>query len=239
MNVAIIFAGGTGQRMNTKARPKQFLEIHGKPVIIYTLEHFQSHDSIDKIVISCVSAWMGYCQKLVEEYQLTKVVKVVAGGSSGQASIFNGLITAGEFCSEKDIVLIHDGVRPLINEQIITDCIACVKRNGSAITVAPAVETIFIKNADGTVGEIFQRSVCEMAKAPQCFFFGDLYNAHLQSQQEGRQDFIDSASLMQHYGYKLYSVNGPSGNIKITTPVDFYIFRAILDAEESFQIAGL
>lgn len=239
MNIAIIFAGGSGQRMNTKSKPKQFLDVHGKPVLIYTLEFFQNHNDIDGIVLVCINSWIDYCKQLLDKYNITKVLDIISGGKSGQESIFLGLKTAYEKYDKDTVVLIHDGVRPLINGEVITKCIECVKEHGNAVTISPAVETIFKKNNDGTVGAIFKRSDCEMAKAPQCFYLKDIYSAHLKAQAENKNDFIDSASMMQYYGQKLYTVEGPMENIKITTPSDFYIFRAIMDARENLQILGL
>lgn len=240
MNIAVIFAGGTGQRMNTASKPKQFLELHGKPIIIYTLEYFQKHSQIDGIVVVCLESWIDYCENLLKKYQIDKVLKIVPGGNSGQESIFNGLEAAHQISdNEQDIVLIHDGVRPLINEALITNCIASVKKHGNAITVSPAIETILLKTEDGDIGNILKRSECEMAKAPQCFYLNDIYSCHLKAKAAGKDDFIDSASLMQYYGYKLNAVVGPLENIKITTPADFYIFRAIMDARENLQILGL
>ena len=240
MNIAVIFAGGTGQRMNTASKLKQFLELHGKPILIYTLENFQNHPQIDGIVLVCLESWIDYCKELLQKYHITKVLKVVPGGNSGQESIFNGLKAVNDvFGEENNIVLIHDGVRPLISEKLITDCIAMVKNKGNAVTVSPAIETILIKNSDGSIGNILKRSDCEMAKAPQCFYLNDIYSCHLKAKVAGKDDFIDSASLMQYYGYKLNAVEGPMENIKITTPADFYIFRAIMDARENLQILGL
>lgn len=240
MNIAVIFAGGTGQRMNTASKPKQFLELHGKPIIIYTLEYFQKHSQIDGIVVVCLESWIDYCENLLKKYQIDKVLKIVPGGNSGQESIFNGLEAAHQISdNEQDIVLIHDGVRPLINEALITNCIASVKKHGNAITVSPAIETILLKTEDGDIGNILKRSECEMAKAPQCFYLNDIYSCHLKAKAAGKDDFIDSASLMQYYGYKLNAVEGPLENIKITTPADFYIFRAIMDARKNLQILGL
>ncbi len=240
MNVAVIFAGGTGKRMNSRAKPKQFLEIHGKPVLIYTLEKFQHHKDIDAIVLVCLETWLNYARELIKKYHLTKVKGVVSGGHSGQKSIFHGLEEAVKISSgNNDIVLIHDGVRPMIDEETISNCLDCVKKHGNAITTTKAIETIFANSREGKVGSIFNRSQCLMARAPQCFYLSDIYNAHLKAQQENKDDFIDSAMLMQHYGEDLYTVDGPSENIKITTPTDFYLFRALLDAQESMQIVGL
>lgn len=239
MNIAVIFAGGTGQRMNTASKPKQFLELHGKPIIIYTLEHFQNHPLINGIVLVCLESWIPYCKELLRKYHIDKVASIVPGGKSGQESIYNGLKAAKDLYPEKSVVLIHDGVRPLINEQIISDDIQSVMENGSAITVSPAIETIVMKQDDGHVGNIFDRSCCELAKAPQCFYLKDIYEAHVRALEEGKNNFIDSASIMKYYGQKLSTVEGPSENIKITTPSDFYIFRAIIDAKENMQILGL
>ena len=236
MNIAVIFSGGTGQRMNTRTVPKQFLELHGKPILVYTIERFQRHPIIDGIIVVMHEKWLDHCCELIRHYYLDKVVP---GGKSGQISIYNGLKKAKELYSEESIVLIHDGVRPLIDEITISSAIECVKIHGSAVTVAPAVETITMEDSFGKVGRIIERSKCRFAKAPQCFFLRDIISAHEQAIQEGRTDFIDSACLMQCYGYDLYTVEGSSENIKITTPSDFYIFRALVDAKENSQIFGI
>lgn len=240
MNIAIIFAGGTGKRMNTKSVPKQFLELHGKPVIIYTLEKYENHPEIDQIVLVCLESWIPYAKKLLSKFQITKIVDIVPGGKTGQESIYNGIMLAHRISSdESDVVLIHDGVRPMIDENTITSCLSCVREHGNAITTTPAIETIFVNDHDGQVGNIFNRSRCTMARAPQCFYLKDIYAAHQKAKIEGKADFIDSAMLMQHYGAKLYTVEGPVENIKITTPMDFYLFRAMLDAKENMQIVGV
>lgn len=240
MNTAVIFAGGTGKRMNTKSVPKQFLELHGKPVIIYTLEKFDNHPDIGQIVLVCLEPWIPYAKKLLAKFQIAKVVDVVPGGKTGQESIYNGIVAAQRLSSSaSDIVLIHDGVRPMIDEETITSCLSCVRKNGNAVTTTPAIETIFVNGQDGRVGDIFNRSKCTMARAPQCFYLKDIYAAHQKARAEGKTDFIDSAMLMQYYGAKLYTVDGPVENIKITTPMDFYLFRAMLDAKENMQIVGV
>ena len=154
-------------------------------------------------------------------------------------SIFNGLKKASELFEPDSIVLIHDGVRPLINENTITSVIECTKIHGSAVTVSPATETIAIEESSGKVGKIIDRSKCKFAKAPQCFILRNILSAHKKATAERRSDFIDSVSLMQYYGYDLYTVEGPPENIKITSPSDFYIFRAIIDARENSQIFGI
>ncbi|WP_295235795.1 IspD/TarI family cytidylyltransferase, partial [Veillonella sp.] len=220
---AVIFAGGTGQRMNTKSKPKQFLLVHGKPVLIYTLEKFQLNQEIDGIILVCLESWIDYATLLCEQYKLNKIIKIVPGGSDGQESIFNGLLALKDIALKYDIILIHDGVRPLISSETISRCIKSVQENGNAITVAPAIETVFIKSNDNTVGKILNREQCFMAKAPQCFIFDDIFKIHQLAIKESKK-FIDSASMMLYYGKKLFTIEGFTENIKITTPADFYIF---------------
>lgn len=240
MNIAAIFAGGVGTRMHSKERPKQFLKIHDKPIIIHTLELFEDNPEIDMIVISCVENWIGYLNELIKKYNLRKVQKIVKGGKTGQESIFNVLKAAEELGNRKeDIVLIHDGVRPLINQKTIYDNIASVKKNGSAITSVKAKETILIVDKDEAISEVPNRAHSRLARAPQSFYLNDILTAHEQAIAEKKFDFIDSCSMMQYYGKKLYLVDGPQENIKITTPDDFYTMRALLDARENAQIYGI
>lgn len=237
-NVAVVFAGGTGKRMNTRSKPKQFLELHGKPILVYTLEVFNRHQEIDGIVLVVLESWIDYCEDLIKRFRLIKVKAVVAGGSSALESQRNGLLKASELYEPDSVVLIHDGVRPLIDEETISKNIACVKEHGTAITVAPAIETITIKTETGEIGQIIERSKVQLARAPQSFYLCDILDAHRKTTADGK-NFIDSASMMQYYGHKLYPVEGSPENIKITTPNDYYTFRALVDARENSQIFGI
>ncbi len=239
MTNALIFAGGSGTRMNSRARPKQFLQFYGKELIIHTLENFQNHPEIDGIAVVCLEEWIPYLKKILEKYQIDKVKTVVGGGSTGQESIFNGLKAIKEFDNDnKSIVLIHDGVRPFINEEVISECIKTVKEKGSAITVVPATETI-ITSENSKILSITDRSKCCLARAPQCFYLNEIISAHEKALKDGNINMIDSASLMKFYGHELYTVQGNIDNIKITTPADFYTFKALYEVRENQQIFGL
>lgn len=241
MNYGLIFAGGVGSRMNSKAKPKQFLEIHGKPIIIHTLEHFENHPEIDAICVVIVKDWLDYTKGLVEKFNIKKVRWIVPGGDSAIKSQYNGLVEISKDSnSAEDVVLIHDGVRPLIDEKTISKCIKGVREYGSAITVAPAIETIIRIASDGfTVKDAFSRADCQLARAPQSFYLKDIVGVHRQAQQDGCYSFIDSTSMMLHYEYSIHTVEGPSENIKVTNPSDFYVCRALLDARENSQIYGI
>lgn len=236
MNYAVIFAGGVGSRINSKTKPKQFLEIHGKPIIIHTIEHFSMHPEIDAICIVCVQEWIGYLKLQLNRFATTKVRWVVPGGATAIESQYIGLRVLN--CNGDDVVLIHDGVRPLINEKTISECIEGVKLHGSAITIAPAIETIVQQNDSRMITQTYPRSECMLARAPQCFRYADILATHERAQSEGKT-FVDSASMMLNYGYSLYTIEGPVENIKVTTPMDFYLCRALLDAREAAQIYGI
>jgi len=240
MNIAVIFAGGVGSRMHSKERPKQFLEMYNKPIIIHTLEFFQNHPMIDAIVVVCIENWIPFLEKLIYKYRIEKVRVVVPGGETGQLSIYNGLKAAKEMAkNEKAIVLIHDGVRPLITEKLITDNIESVKRYGSAITTAKVKETILVvSDEDSSIDYVPSRKNSRVAKAPQSFWLDDILSAHEKALKKGETTWIDSCTMMQEYGFKMHLIDGPSQNIKITTPEDFYTMRAILEAKENEQIYG-
>ena len=240
MNIGLIFAGGVGYRMHTKSRPKQFLELNGKPVIIYTLEIFDNHPLIDQIVVVCVEPWIPFLKKMLKKFEINKVTTIVSGGNTGQDSIYNGLCAAEKLAGKtknENIVLIHDGVRPLITEDTITANIAKVQQVGSCITCIPATETFVVKQSDGSL-DIPERSDSLIARAPQSFILSEILSAHRKALEEGRHDFIDSCTMMSHYGYKLGLIEGPMENIKITTPTDFFIFRAMVEVHENQQIFG-
>ena len=239
MNIGVIFAGGVGKRMNSRVKPKQFLNVYGKPIIIHTLEVFDSHPDIDAIVVACLEEWIPYLQELIEKYNLKNVKKIVPGGRSGQESIYHGLQAAKQVAGqEKSIVLIHDGVSPMIYKKTIDDNLQSVREHGSAITSVAVKETVLVVSEDNSIKEVPNRKDTRLARAPQSFYLDEIIGLHRRAIAEGKDDFIDSCSMMQYYGRKLYLIDGPQENIKITTQDDFYTMRALLDAKEEAQIFG-
>ena len=239
MNVAAIFAGGNGTRMSggrPSDTPKQFLEIDGVPVIIHTIRHFEEHPEIDGIVIACISGWEEYLRKLLEKYRITKVKAIVTGGRTGQESIQSCLYKARDLYVDDPhtIVLIHDGVRPLIDADLISRNIQGVRKFGSAITVVPATETIVILDSVGQLVQVEDRSSCFMARAPQSFYLLDIIAAHERATAENIEGLmVDSAMLMTHYGFHLHTVSGSARNIKLTTREDMELCRILLRKERA------
>lgn len=238
MNVALIFAGGVGSRMNSRALPKQFLEINGKPVIIHTLEHFEEHPEIDAIAVALIAGWHDHFRALLRRYDITKVRWIVEGGATGQASRHKVLKTVAEDCAPDSVVLFHDGVRPLINHQLITDNIEAVLAHGSAITCTKFNETVTVVH-DRSITDVIPRDHIYAAQAPQSFRLGEILSLYEQAVLDREFDSIDSCTLMQRYGHDLHAVEGPRSNIKVTTAEDFYVCRTFFQLLENQQIAGL
>jgi len=225
-NYVIIFAGGVGNRMGSST-PKQFLEINSKSVLAYTIDKFEQCYLIDSIIVVSKQEYVDRVNEIINKHNFQKIKKVIAGGITAMDSQFNGLKELKSIgINNEDIVLLHDGVRPLIDEKTIVNCINAVKEKGNAITVSLAIETIAYLD-DNKISNIVPRESCVLARAPQCFKFKDIYDAHIKMREEGLS-FVDSASLMMHYGYKLNTVIGPSENIKITTKQDFYMAECLL-----------
>ncbi len=225
--VALIFAGGVGSRMKTDSIPKQFLEWNGRAIIIHTLDVFETQENVDGIVIACKEEWIDYTKGLIERAGLRKVISVVPGGDSALESQYNGLCEIKRlFPAEEIAVLIHDGVRPLVDHATIQRNIESVWMHGNAITVTKAIETV-IQIGEGGVERILDRGTCRMAKAPQSFKLNDILNVHNAAIRDGKYNYVDSASMMLDYGHQLYPVDGEPENIKITTPSDYYMFLGI------------
>lgn len=234
---AVIFAGGVGSRMRGAKIPKQFLELGGKSIIAHTIDHFEKHPMISGVVVVCVASGIEHMHEIIDNAHYTKILSVVPGGETGQDSIFQGLSELDRLgvTNNESIVLIHDGVRPLIDENTITACIESVDRRGATATVAPSPETI-IEEENGEVKRVVDRSRCMLARAPQGFRFKDIFAEHLRARKEGRHDFIDSISLMTHYGHRAFVVEGPADNIKVTTQRDFFAFKGFVDYKEMEQL---
>jgi len=238
MVYALIFAGGTGYGMGPSLKPKQFLELYGKPVIIYTLEHFENHKDVDGIVVVCLESHINELRRLTERFGISKVHMIVPGGKTGHDSIYNGLAAMKGKVSDDDIVLIHDGVRPLITEKLITDNIEAVKKYGAAITVEPARESIVQSTDQVKINDVPSRNQMYVAKAPQSFYFKLIYEAYERANKDQRKT-IDPAHLCSLFNIHMFMVESTKNNIKISVPEDYYMFRALYEAMENQQIFGV
>lgn len=243
MNYAIILAAGVGQRMRDGGLPKQFLKLMGKPIVVYTLEKFESNKEIDKIVLVCHGSYISQMQELLNLYQIHKAEKIIVGGRNRQSSLKKGLETVMEMGgNEDDIVVIHDGVRPLVSPVTIHENIRVAKQYGCAMTVHPVVETVVITDSgEAQIPDFKKRKDTFSLTAPQSFQLGKLMEAYRKTEPEGKSDIplLDAAMVYAKAGGKVHLVKEQNTNIKITTPEDYYILKAILELEENKYVFGL
>lgn len=240
MNIAIIFAGGSGVRMGA-GLPKQFLEINGKPVLIHTLQLFEYHKEIDKIYLAVLEDYIDYTRDLVEDYHLRKVCRILPGGETAQDTIYKALKAVEEENPDDSIVLLHDGVRPFVSYDVITRNIQGVKDNGNAITATPCFETIMVSKDGKSVDSVPYRKETFAGQAPQSFYLKDIIAAHDEVRQrpEKYENMVDACTIIRSCGIEAHLVEGNRGNIKVTTPEDVYMFRALLQYRENEQTFGL
>ena len=237
MNIAVILAGGQSSRLNDYSRPKQFLEYREKPIVVYTIEAFQHNPQVDAIVVACLEDWIPYLRGKVEQFNLGKVEGVVPGGKTGQDSIHNALLFAEQHYPKDSLMLIHDGVRPFVLQKTISECINVAWEQGNCVTCVPAMETVLVQDSDDVL-QMPNRANCLTARAPQCFPLNKLLMVHRQAREDGRHDFVDTCTMMHHYGHSFHTILGSLENIKITIPADYYTFCAVIEAREEIDGGG-
>jgi len=228
VNVALILAGGVGQRVGLHI-PKQFLEVRGKPILAYTLSVFQNHPDIDKICVVCVDGWEQEVESYVERFGITKLIKIIKGGDSNMMSIRNGVYGIGDIADKNDIVVVHDGVRPLIDGSIITDCIEKCKEFGNGCASIPLQETI-VRTEDRISGKVnIDRSEVMRVQTPQAYRFDDIYGLYSEAERVGITDSVYVNTLKMELGGTIYFSKGSSFNLKITTRDDLEMFDLLLN----------
>ncbi|MBZ0313076.1 IspD/TarI family cytidylyltransferase [Clostridium butyricum] len=233
MNIGLIIAGGTGQRMG-KQIPKQFLNVNDKPIIIYTLEAFQKHPNIDEIGVVCIDGWHDILKAYARQYNITKLKWVISGGNNGQDSIRNGVDEASNRYKETDLLLIHDAIRPLVTEEIISDCIVQCENYGSAIVTIPCTTAVLRINdgEDNKSNEVVPRNELAMTQTPQAFPIGRLKWAHEEALRRGITNSVASCTMMIELGEEVHFSQGSETNIKLTTQGDLEIFKSILKSRK-------
>ena len=229
MNIALILAAGSGSRMGNADKPKQFLPIYGKPLMIHTIEAFEAHDDVEAIVIVTNDIYIDQVKVWCKQYDLGKVKAVVAGGDSRQISVYNGLMAVKTIAKkDDDIIIIHDAARPLISQKIISDNIKACKEFGAVDTVIKASDTIIRSSDEQTICEIPNRSELYQGQTPQTFKLSLILEAHEKAKSGLVPNVTDDAKLVLSLGKKVYLVEGSKQNFKITTFDDLMMLKALL-----------
>lgn len=231
-NIVLIIAGGVGARMGQDI-PKQFINVYDKPVIVYTLEAFQKHPSIDAIEVVCLDGWHDVLWAYAKQFGIAKLENIVSGGKNGQDSIRNGLYDiASRHNGSDDIVLVHDAIRPMVSNDIISDNIRVCRQYGNAITVVPCTAAM-LKTFDSlSTEEQVPRDNLKITQTPQAFFLQDIIVAHKEALKKGITNSVASCTMYIELGRKLYMSAGSEKNLKLTTAEDIEIFKALLNAKK-------
>lgn len=213
--------------------PKQFITVHERPVIVYTLEAFQNHPEIDAIAVVCIEGWEQVLWAYAKQFNITKLKYVVPGGKNGQDSIRNGVYELEKHYDKDDIVLIHDAIRPMVSAEIISDCINKTRKYGDAITVIPCAEAM-MQTEDGMVSTgSYPRDNLKRTQTPQGFRIGKICDLHRRALEAGITNSVASCTLMIEMGEQVHFSAGSEKNIKLTTVEDIDIFKALLKAKRS------
>ena len=231
-NIVLIIAGGVGARMGQDI-PKQFINVYDKPVIVYTLEAFQKHPSIDAIEVVCLDGWHDVLWAYAKQFGIAKLENIVSGGKNGQDSIRNGLYDiASRHNGSDDIVLVHDAIRPMVSNDIISDNIRVCRQYGNAITVVPCTAAM-LKTFDSlSTEEQVPRDNLKITQTPQAFFLQDIIAAHKEALKKGITNSVASCTMYIELGRKLYMSAGSEKNLKLTSAEDIEIFKALLNAKK-------
>ncbi len=243
MVTAMLFAGGVGTRMKSSDIPKQFLVVGGKPIIIRTMEHFADHPEVDDIVIACKEDWIDYLNDLIEKFGVKKVRSVVPGGENGFGSIHNGVVeTAKVAKNPDDIILICDGVRPMLSEELISNCIRITRECGTAVPVTPSIDSLLFSDDGEECRKSYKRSSMYITQAPQGYTMERILWAHDEAEKRGITNPVSSSELFIELGEAVRLFIGERNNIKVTTPEDLerlradYFYREFKKFAEELQI---
>ena len=233
MNIAVVIAGGSGRRMNQDI-PKQFINVYDKPVLIYTLEGFQNHPEIDAIEVVCLDGWHDILKAYAKQFHISKLKWVISGGRTGQESIRNGIFHLEGKCEKDDIIVIHDGIRPLIDASVLSDVIIKCRMYGNAVTSMPYHEQIFKVKDEISTEEYIPRETIRRISTPQAYRFETIDLAYHEAFEKniGLHGSSYANTLMVDLGQRLYFAAGSDRNIKLTTKDDLELFKACLKLEK-------
>lgn len=232
MTVALITAAGKGTRMGQDI-PKQFMHVDNKPILLYTLEAFQKHPSIDAIMIVTLPGWIEVLNAYTMQFNLSKVKWIIPGGTSGQESIYFGLRKLNEEIDADSTVMIHDGNRCFVSAEIISNSLAVYQQHGCAVAAIPCVEAVFRSEDNGVSSNIsIPRSQLYRTQTPHTYSLKKLLWAYNTANEKGYENVVAACTLMQQLGEKIYFSKGSEQNLKITTVDDLIIFESLLHAKK-------
>ena len=232
----VIFAGGVGARMKSLDIPKQFINVYDKPVLIYTLESFQRHPMVDAIEVVCLEGWEHVLSAYAKQFGIDKLKWITTGGNTGQESIRNGVFNLEGKANNDDIIIIHDGIRPLIEPMVLTDVISKAQKYGNAVTSMPYNEQIFVVSEDDntTTTQFIPRETLRRVATPQAYKFGLLDEKYHEAFEKGIgiHGSHYTNTMMVELGVRLHFAAGSDKNIKLTTKDDLELFKGYMSRDK-------
>lgn len=226
-NYVILLAGGVGKRMGVEI-PKQFIEVEGKPIIVYSIENFQKNDQIEKIVVVCVKDWIEEVRMLVKKYNLTKVEWIIEGGTTGHDSIRNSVFFLRDKIEADDYIIVHDAVRPILPQKAINEVLRVAHENGNASSsIACHPPIVYTEDHKSGITDV-DRDHVMLTASPQAYKYSLALKCYEKAEQENKHDFTFTSTLLIHYGERVYFAQGTTCNIKVTTKEDLALMSALI-----------
>ncbi len=230
-NYVILLAGGVGKRMGAEI-PKQFIEVHGKPIIVYTIEKFQRNPQIEKIVVVCVDDWIDHLKGLIKKFELNKVEWITEGGKTGHDSIRNGVFFLKDKIKPDDYIIVHDAVRPVLPQKAIDEVLHVAHENGNASSsIACHPPIVYTEDFKSGIRDVDREHVM-LTASPQAYRYSLALECYEKAEKENKHNFTFTSSLLIHCGERVYFAKGTTSNIKITQKEDLALFEALLNVPE-------
>lgn len=231
MNIALILAGGVDSAFQMDI-PKQFVSVYNRPIIIYTLEKFQNHPDIDGIIVACLDGWQEMVRVYAKQFNITKLQKIITGGKNGQETSYKGVKALETVCQSDDIVILHDSIRPMVSDEIISECIRVCRYRNMGVAAVCSMDAI-VKSVDGVVGDkSINRQEIMRIQTPQAYKYDFLLNAHQKALELGIKGQWETCSILSLLGEKIYFSKGSNMNMKVNTVEDVAMFKALYNMKK-------
>ncbi len=228
MNIAVLLAAGVDPRFQMDI-PKQFVNVYNRPIIVYTLEKFQKHSEIDAIMVVCLPGWENMVSAYAKQFDIDKLKWVIPGGKTGQESSKLAVEKLMEECGKEDIVVLHDAIRPMVSDEIISDSIYTCKRKGMGVAAVISMDNVMMTNDGITGNRTISRYAFRRIQTPQTYYLGELWEAHWEALEKGICDENDTNNMISRLGRDVTLSKGSDTNLKINTVEDVEMFKALFN----------
>ena len=226
MNIAVLLAGGVDPTFKMDI-PKQFVNVYNKPIIVYTMQKFQNHPEVDAIMIACLKGWEKMVEAYAKQFHIDKLKWIITGGRTGQETSRLAAEELTKTCDKKDIVIIHDAIRPLVADSIISDSIRVCQEKGMGISAVTSMDNVMLTDGGDCGVKTISRYAFRRIQTPQTYYLGELQELHAEALKQGIENENDTNNMVSRLGRKVFLSKGSDLNIKINTVEDVEMFKAL------------